>query len=334
MTAPLVSVILPFYNAENTLHSATNSILNQSLEQWELILVDNASTDHSRSIAQSLAKQDTRIRLVNEPNRSVVSAFNAGLAQAQGAYIARMDADDISHPDRLKLQSDFLNKYSETDIVSGQVHYQSEVSQEGMQQYVNWVNSITTPKQILQNQFVELPTINPSLMFRRSALEKFGSYRFGDFPEDYELILRWLSQGAIISKVDDIVLDWHDSSHRLTRTDARYSTEAFYRIKTSYLTKWLEQNNPFYPNVVVWGAGRKSRQRAKLLEKAGITISAFIDVVPNKTNEAPCIFYQDIAPPGQYFILSYVSNRGRRVEIRDFLLAKGYREAIDFLLVA
>ena len=334
MAIPLISVILPFYNAEDTLSSAINSIFNQSIEQWELILVDNASTDHSRNIAQSFVEKDTRIRLVDEPNRSVVSAFNTGLAQAQGSYIARMDADDISYPTRLATQRFFLRKHPEIDVVSGRVLYQAKFRQEGMQQYVNWVNSITTPEQITKNQFVELPAINPSLMFRRLALNQYGSYRNGDFPEDYELLLRWLSLGATISKVEDVVLDWHDAPQRLTRTDKRYSSEAFYRIKTTYLGRWLKQNNPFYPKVVVWGAGRKSRQRAKLLGAEGISITAYIDIVPNKTKEHPCIYYQDIAPPGQYFILSYVSNRGQRAKIRDFLLAKGYREAIDFLLVA
>ena len=137
-----------------------------------------------------------------------------------------------------------------------------------------------------------------------------------------------------MAKVPDVVLDWYDYPQRLTRTDDRYTTDAFYRIKTHYLADWLQQHNPFYPKIVVWGAGRKSRQRARLLEEKGIKIDAYIDVVRDKTQEHPCIFYQDIAPPGQYFVVSYVGNRGQREKIRDFLISRGYQEGMHFILAA
>jgi glycosyltransferase involved in cell wall biosynthesis len=334
MDKPEISVILPFYNAQLTISRAIESIIDQTIASWELLLVDNGSTDKSSAIACLFAKSDARIRILEAKQRGVVFAFNTGLRHASGTYIARMDADDFCHPNRLEKQLDYLQKNSEVAAVSSQVQYCARVPQEGMQDYVTWVNSLTTPKQIKNNRFVELPVINPSLTFRRTDLDKWGSYIAGNFPEDYELVLRWLAQGAVFSKVDNLVLDWHDSAQRLTRTDARYSTEAFFRIKTIFLAEWLQKHNPFHPDVVVWGAGRKTRQRARLLETEGVSITAYIDIVPNKTKEHPCIYYQDIAPPGQYFILSYVSNRGQRTKIRDFLLTKGYQEAVDFLLVA
>nr|WKN35129.1 glycosyltransferase family 2 protein [Tunicatimonas sp. TK19036] len=329
-----ISVIIPFLDAEKTLTRSISSITEQTFQRWELILVDNNSSDGSTIIAQSYAQSDERIRIFHESTVGVAHAFNTGLTHATGSYIARMDADDFAHPTRLEKQLNFLQHYPGISLVSGQVRYQSSVSQPGMQHYVHWVNGIVLPEQIMLNRFVELPLINPTIMFRRECLEQYGSYRDGDFPEDYELILRWLAQGAKMAKIDDVVLDWHDSANRLTRTHPRYSTEAFYRIKTHFLALWLKQKNPFYPKVVVWGAGRKSRQRARLLGNEGVQIVAYIDVVRNKTQERPCIFYEDIASPGEYFVLSYVANRGQREKIRDFLVAKGYREGIDFLLAA
>ncbi|MEM6844326.1 MAG: glycosyltransferase family A protein [Bacteroidota bacterium] len=334
MQQPLVSVILPFYNAEATLHRAIESIVKQTFPNWELILVDNQSTDSSYLIAQHFANKDNRIQIIDEPKSGVTFAFNAGLNHARGKYVARMDADDYSHPQRLEQQIYYLENHLGIDAVSGLVNYQADIPQAGMQHYVDWTNTLVSSEQIADNRFVELPTINPTLMFRQDSLEKCGSYQSGDFPEDYELVLRWLEQGAIIGKVDTTVLDWYDHPNRLTRADSRYSTEAFYRIKTKYLVEWLQQNNPFHPEVVVWGGGRKARQRAKLLEDYRVTIDAYIDVVPDKTAEKPCIYFKDIGSPGQYFILSYVGNRGRKEEIRQFLVNRGYRETIHFLLVA
>ncbi len=334
MHSPTVSVILPFYNAEPTLNRAIESIVQQTYSHWELILVDNQSIDNSSQIAERYVQQDIRIYLIQETQQGVTFAFNAGLALAQGKYIARMDADDYSYPSRLEQQIHYLERHAKVDVVSGLVSYKADVPQAGMQHYVNWTNTLITSKQITDNQFVELPTINPTLVFRRSSLEKYGTYQNGEFPEDYELVLRWLQKGATFTKITNTILDWHDSSNRLTRTNSRYSTEAFYQIKTKYLAEWLRQNNPFHPAVVIWGAGRKTRQRVKLLEEYGIEITAFIDIIPNKVLEKPCIYFKDISPPGQYFILSYVSNRGKREEIRQFLTNKGYQEAIHFLLAA
>ncbi|WKN42671.1 glycosyltransferase family 2 protein [Tunicatimonas pelagia] len=334
MTTPQVSVVLPFCNAERTLVRAIESIIQQTYIHWELILIDNLSTDGSSQIANHYTLQDARIRLIQEKQPGVTFAFNAGLAFAKGKYIARMDADDYSHPHRLEQQVHHLENHPNVDAISGVVAYQANNPQVGMQHYVDWTNTLTTPDQIANNRFVELPTINPTLVFRHRSLEKYGSYQNGHFPEDYELVLRWLQQGATFSKISNTVLDWHDSPDRLTRTDSRYSTDAFYQVKTKHLAEWLCQNNPFYPAVVIWGGGRKTRQRVKLLEECGITVTAYIDIIPNKVQEKPCIYFKDVAPPGQYFILSYVGNRGKREEIRQFLAGRGYQEAVHFLLIA
>ncbi len=97
-------------------------------------------------------------------------------------------------------------------------------------------------------------------------------------PEDYELWLRWLHGGVKICKISKMVLEWHDYGNRLTRNHPNYSDEAFYRIKTHYLAKWLKAYNPCHPEVLVWGASRISRVRAELLESYGIRIKSYIDI--------------------------------------------------------
>ena len=333
--SPRVSVLLPFRNAQTTLERAIVSMVGQTFTDWELILVNNASTDHGEAIARQWAAQDRRIHLLREPNPGIVRALHRGLSEACAPLIARMDADDVSYPTRLATQYTYLREHPEVQAVGCRVRYHSSgKSHPGMQTYVDWVNTLLNPDDIQRNRFVESPLVHPSVMFQASLLAEYDTYRTGPFPEDYELWLRWLDQGVILAKCPEVLLDWYDSTGRLSRTDDRYLPEAFYRIKTQYLARWLDHHNPFHPQVVVWGGGRKSRQRMRLLECHGIEVQAIIDVVPHKTTTAPCIFYQDIAPPGQYFVLSYVGNRGRRNEIRRFLQQQGYQEGIDFLLVA
>ncbi len=331
---PRISVILPFRNAESTLRSAVLSILSQTLTNFEVLLVDNGSTDESPIIARQLARQDTRIRLLREECSGVVPALNTGLTHAKAPYIARMDADDIAYLDRLVTQLQYLEDHSDIGLVATQADYGGAQEAKGLRAYLDWCNQLISQEQISLNRFVDAPLVHPTVMFRKRLVDDYGGYHEGDFPEDFELWLRWMEAGVRFSKIDTPLLRWQDHPQRLTRCSERYRPEAFYSIKAVYLNRWLQQHNPFYPELVVWGAGRKSRQRTALLEAEGSRIAAYIDIKPGKTSTCPCIHYQDIAPPGTYFVVSYVANQGQREKIRKFLLSKGYREGINFLLVA
>ena len=108
---PKISVILPFYNAERTIARAITSIANQNFRDFECILIDNNSTDNSTWIAQKIIDRDIRFTIISEKKQGVTFASNKGLEVSKGKYIARMDADDWSYPERLEIQSDFLDKY-------------------------------------------------------------------------------------------------------------------------------------------------------------------------------------------------------------------------------
>jgi glycosyltransferase involved in cell wall biosynthesis len=331
---PEISVILPLFNAEKTLESAIKSILNQSFHDFELLLVNNNSTDKSLSIAKNLAEKDSRIFILNEKNQGVANAMNCGLRNARGKFIARMDADDISMPHRFEKQMQFLNSNPEIGLVGCKVKYIAhDENTAGFERFVNWVNSFHSPTEIELNRFVEIPIVNPTIFFRREIFEKYGGNRNGDFPEDYEMQLRFLDAGIKMAKLHDTLFEWHDSPTRLTRTDKCYSSEAFFRIKAKYFKSWSEKNNRFHPNVWVWGAGRKTRQRAKLLVNKGIIIKGYIDIQKDKTTKETTVYYKDIPEPGKIFIVSLVTNYGAREQIKEFLLSRNYFEGVDFILM-
>jgi len=328
---PEVSVILPFFNAEKTLASAIRSIVNQSFTNFELLLIDNNSSDSGLLIAQNFVKKDSRIRLLSEKRQSVAIAMNLGLHNASGKFLARMDADDIAYPERLEKQLHFLKENPEIDFVGSEIKYvPHNHDTAGFKRFVDWVNSFHTPKEIALHRFIEIPIVNPTVMFRRKVFQELEGCLDGNFPEDYEMQLRYLEADIKMAKLPEPLLEWHDYSCRLTRTDKRYSTEAFFKIKARYFKNWSEKNNPLHPNIWVWGAGRKTRQRAKLLEKEGLIIKDYIDIVKSKYNS---IYYKNIPKPDKIFIVSMVTNSGSGQKIREFLLSKNYTEGVNFILM-
>jgi glycosyltransferase involved in cell wall biosynthesis len=333
---PKISVILPFYNAEKTIERAINSIVNQTYSDFECILIDNNSSDNSIKIVKRIVDTDNRFIAISEKQQGVMFASNAGWNFSKGEYIARMDADDWSYPQRLEKQAGFLDDNPDFGAVGSLVkHVSHSEYTEGMARFVDWSNSLFTEKGIYNNRFVELPIVNPTAMWRRNIAQKHGMYLKGDFPEDYEMWLRWFEKGVRIGKVNEILLDWYDSDTRISRNDNIYRDKAFYNIKTHYLANWLRRNNPFHPKVAIWGASKISRRRAKLLEPLGIEISCYIDTKKAKRNiDKKVYYYEDIPSPHEVFVLTYIKQKEAREEVREFLAAKEFVEGKDYLVIS
>ena len=328
---PEVSVILPYFNAELTLQRAINSILKQSFTHFELLLINNNSTDKSTDIARQAAQNDSRIILLDEKIPGVANAMNCGLKNARSRFISRMDADDVSHSEKLQKQYNYLENNPIIDFLGSEVEYVPHIAEnKGFRRFVDWVNSFHTPEEVALKQFIEIPVVNPTIFFRRQLFEKYSGCHDGNFPEDYEMQLRYLSHGAKMAKLPEKLLEWHDYSTRLTRTDERYSTEAFFQTKAFYFKQWSEQHNPFHPNIWIWGAGRKTRQRSVFLQEQGLNIEGYIDI---KKTKPDTLFYKELPEPGQLFIVSMVTNTGAGKKIREFLIQRNYAEEKDFILM-
>jgi glycosyltransferase involved in cell wall biosynthesis len=336
---PLITVILPVRNGERTINAAAGSILGQSQANFEMILIDDGSTDDTPRLLNELQARDPKVRTRRQPFQGLVSALQNGIAEARGRFIARMDADDIALPGRLQAQLAHLERHPAVGLVSCRVRYGGNPrKQKGYADYVRWTNRLLSGDDISLNRFVESPLAHPSVMFRKELVEKFGGYRQGDFPEDYELWLRWMDAGVRMEKLPDALLVWNDPPQRLSRTDPRYSVENFYRIKSHYLFRWLKVNNPHFPCVWLIGAGRTARRRAAFLERLGVRIEAFLDVDPRKVGRPitgrPVLHRENLPAPGSQFLLSYVGSRGARLEIEGFLQTRGFQRGRDFLMAA
>lgn len=334
---PLISIVLPVRNAGATIARAVDSLQRQTCGDWELVLVDDGSADGTGAWLRAAATADARLRVVDGPAQGIVAALNTGLAASRGRLIARMDADDECRPGRLADQSTWLEAHPDFGLVACLVAYGGDrVANAGYALHVDWINSLVRPEEIELNRFVESPFAHPSVMFRRELIERHGGYRAGDFPEDYELWLRWFDVGVRMGKVPRELLVWHDAPGRLSRTDPRYAPEAFFRLKAEYLARHLARAGR--REVWIWGAGRPTRKRAAFLLDHDIQIAGYIDVDARKTGRlvggVPVIGPERLPAAGSILVLGYVSSRGARELIRTELLRRDYREGRDFLMCA
>ncbi len=335
---PLVSVVMPARNAGATVARAVASIQGQTFRDWELVALDDGSKDATRFILIEMAQADPRIRVLRT-KAGLAGALNAGVAAAAGEFVARMDADDDSFPERLARQAAFLQARPDIGLVGCGVEFGGDRAQaEGYALHVDWVNGLLTPEDIALNRFVESPFAHPSVMFRRHLYHDHGGYRDGPFPEDYELWLRWLDAGVRMAKLPEVLLRWHDDPGRLSRTDPRYAPEAFYRLKAFWLAEWLKREVELPRQVWIWGAGRPTRQRAAHLAEHGIALAGYIDVDAKKTGRKvgglPVVGPDELPSRETSFVLGYVGTRGARDLIRAALVKSGRNEGRDFLMCA
>jgi glycosyltransferase involved in cell wall biosynthesis len=333
---PLVTVLLPVYNAQPTLLCALRSLQRQTLPDWECLLVDDGSTDSSLEVCERFAARDPHFRLLSQPHGGIVSALNAGLSRARGEFTARMDADDLCHPDRLRLQAALLVSQLPLGLVGCLVRcFPDRLVAEGMRGYETWLNSVVTPEQIRRDIFVESPFAHPSVMARTSLLCQVGGYQDHGWPEDYDLWLRLYASGCGFAKVPETLLYWREHADRLSRTNPMYSLRAFRRAKVHYLKQTFLR---VHSSVQIWGAGRGGRLFGMDLQQAGIGVERYIDIhstkVGGRLRHAPIVPVSALGDHQPLPLLVCVGGPQPRAEIRQELTRLGYQETVDYVCVA
>lgn len=194
---PGVSVLMAVYNGRAHLREAVESILNQTLRNFEFIIIDDGSRDGSERILAEYARKDKRIRLIRQKNRGLAKSLNRGIGIAKGEYVARMDADDIAMPERLEIQADYLTAHP---LVALCGTYAEEIDGQGRILKTRHGNrgplidpgALPTRHEDIRNAILRYnPFLHPTVMMRKEVVEKTGGYDESfSLAQDYDLFIR------------------------------------------------------------------------------------------------------------------------------------------------
>jgi glycosyltransferase involved in cell wall biosynthesis len=332
---PLVSILMPVYNAAATLPAALRSISAQTLREWELIAVNDGSTDASLEVLDRASQKDRRIRILTGAHVGHIESLRSATALASAPLLARMDADDVMHPRRLLLQVTRLDSPPHVDVLATRVRSIGHTG-EGMRRYVDWQNGLLGHEELVTNLFVESPIAHPSVLMRRDIFERAGGYHDPGWAEDFDLWHRMRERGARFEKLPRALLSWRDSDHRLTRTSAMYSEKRFYEAKLHFFMRHPLCKSP----VAVWGAGPTGRDWTRDLLRAGVEVPHVIDIDPKKigrtiaNGRVKVVSAEEALTKRSGLILGAVGSRGARETIRARLVHERLTEGRDFLFVA
>lgn len=220
MSEPIVSVVMVICNVDRFLVEAIESILNQTFREFEFIIVDFGSTDQSKAIASRYAAKDNRIRLHDIPHCGLAEARNAGCSLARGRYLAIQDADDVSLPNRLMWELDFIEKHPEVGVLGGAVEW---IDANGRTFFT--ADDYPTGDQEIRSAFnTYCPFWQPTVLVRREAFVRVGGYRGAFAPaEDYDLWLR-ISEHFKCANLKQVVVKYRIHPHQLSLRKLRQQT--------------------------------------------------------------------------------------------------------------
>ena len=292
--SPTVCILLPVFEAEATLRACLRSIERQTFSRWKCLIVDDGSQDRSREVAEGFAARDTRFEVLKHPHRGLLATLSSGIERSSGTYIARMDADDLMHRDRLSAQVEHLEK--NLGLVATGCHVRVFPRRElgpGLRAYEGWLGSIDSAATVRRDAFIECPIAHPTWLMRRDIMQSYG-YRDTAWPEDYDLVLRLLADGHEFGVVPRRLLAWREHPLRLTHNDDRYGIDRFTELKAAFLRKGILAENRTY---VLWGYGHTGRALRRALLAHDRHPSHIVEVHPGRLGQT--IHGAAVIPPEQ-----------------------------------
>lgn len=336
---PEISVLISVYNGEEYIKDSIDSILEQTFPDFELIIVNDASTDRTKEIIESY--QDRRIRLFNfETNKGVGSALKFGLTQVKGRYIAKADSDDINHPERLYKQKLFLDNHPDIALVKTLLEYFPHNEVVAKSQRFNYIktvmerqkNDITSSEEIEEKLYWYCCVPHTTIMGRTEAICSIG-YEEIRICEDYKLFYQMNKNGFKMATIPEVLVRMRVSEGSVTAT-----TESQEFVRVMYDIKQEEINNLFtsQTKVYIWGSGSMGQNLSKVLNKHNLKFVGFIDSDEKKWGQAiggKMIFPPNILEKDGMNNKILVASQPGKFTIVDCLKKMGYKHLKDYVVL-
>ncbi len=326
-----ISILIPFKDTEEFLPVCIQSIIDQTYDDWEILAVNDYSTDQSLEIMHHYAKMDSRIKVLKNEGRGIIEALRTAYSQSKGSFITRMDSDDLMSKNKLETMVNALVIHGEGHVALGKVKYFSKDGVGGgYKGYEKWLNRLTEQGKNYSEIYKECVIPSPCWMVNRRDLDRVGSFLSNRYPEDYDLAFRFYEQGLKCIPSNEVLHHWRDYSYRTSRTSEHYAQNYFLDIKLHYFLKLdYEKQRP----LVLWGAGNKGKKLAKNLIEQNIVFTW----VCNNSNKIGLDIYNkkmahyiEIDKHEDALIIITVANKEAQEFIREYLSAKGKNPAHDY----
>ena len=241
----LITVIMPVYNASKYLDKSIKSILNQTHKDFKFIILNDGSTDNSLDIIKKYADRDRRIKLVDKPNTGAASSFNYGLKICDSKYIARMDSDDISMPNRLHVQINYLEKFKNIDVLGSAITTIDENDNE--------LKSIYFPDNytdIINRMDLTSPIANPSAMIKKSVFAEIGDLDTNTDPaDDYDFLVNAFVNKKIITNIKQVLLKYRLHQENLSKINHHKQIKFSFNSRKILIQKEILKNKSYRKRV-------------------------------------------------------------------------------------
>ena len=272
---PAISILMPVKNTAPFLTECLNSMIKQTETDFELIAVDDHSTDESHSILNEFSIRDKRVKVFKNTGTGIIEALRLAFSKSSGTFITRMDSDDVMSVHKLEVLKSNLIAFGSGHIALGKVRYFSEKPLgSGYKKYESWLNSLIEKGTNFEGIYKECVIPSPCWMVYREDLEKCQAFYPNVYPEDYDLAFRFYKEGLKPIACSQTLHYWRDYSTRTSRTHIHYADHTFLDIKMNYFLK-LEWDTT--KNLVLWGAGDKGKKAAKILINEQLTFTWICD---------------------------------------------------------
>ncbi len=317
---PRVSVLLPVRDAAPWLASSLASLARQTVTDHEVIAIDDGSRDGSGEILEQAAARDRRLVVRHTPAQGLPAALQTALALARAPWVARHDADDLSHRTRFERQLGWLAEHPEVDVLGTGVRlFPRAATGAGMRRWEAWHNALLSHADMHRELLIDSPLAHGTAMIRRSTLESVGGWREHGWAEDLDLWVRLFEAEAAFGKLAVPLYGWRQHQMSSTRTDERYSQERFMSLKVAALDRDFLAGGRTATLLGVGESLERWRNRLGSRVKAVRTL-----------REAGLAEAAPLAPP----VLVALMAASARERWRGVLTARGLLERRDFIFVA
>jgi len=332
-TNSLISILIPVRNGADYLPECLNSILAQTHESWECLIVNDNSTDNTWDILERYANRDSRIKCYQSDGHGITPALRTAYNKSKGEYITRMDADDLMLPQKLEVLITGLIKHGNGHLATGGVEYFSDDGVgDGYIAYADWLNGLTSEGKNWDDLYKECVIPSPCWMLSRADLDTCGAFGSDRYPEDYDLTFRMYASGLKIIACEQILHKWRDYPQRTSRNDPNYADNRFLELKLH----WFEQLElELDGTLILWGAGKKGKQIATDLNDKNVKYTWVTDNVKKVRRD---IYGQVLQLPSeidythQVKVIVSVANREEQQQIVQVLESQNLLKGQHYFL--